>query len=1540
MPLDLDLRALTARRADLAALDERRTGLRVELDAQTAELERLRREGGRGVALNRAEKRLSKLTAARDDVHARRTALLGDVKNLADRLISGADEALAITALDARVPVAMLPVRIETRFGPDQKSLDIRVYPDQIHLDSHEPELTDAERAAGQGYWERRWPAIGDADVADAAWQTIAGAFRPGRARYLVDALTPTNLDRAGTSTAPKFPELPRRAASWTRPVEATALPERWVAVGYQSKRDGSQAEVFRRWITVRVPDRLAAGPSPAPEDAPPRAAPGATVPHVQESFLWALDPAAARDAGMLLTVKDADLQAGRRLADGLSRLVVFGVDWTLTPDQGAAALDALLSAHAGAGDLAFVEPGTPANNTGTSRTGFSTAPDEQLAEWAPPLSGTDPDAAGGRAAGRLAAALGVSAEPLAIAPGASGRYHEWSSALVDALWEATGGYYASDLLDPLGDDALIDALRRHAAAHLHAAGPLPTIRVGPQPYGVLPVVARAGYQPAPGSRAEATIARVGGTVRSLWAPLVARAPHLGRAGEQARVDELVLKLLQRTPVPWELRWREVVPPPQWSSSDWMERHRTYQAPYLYTIMNVLGVPNTQAARIQYLTATKEALRLNVPLVLKGPEGTSYLNEIGELARGGALGRRQLNLRQNSIALLEALLAFAACEELDKAATGELATRIDPAVAVESGLLRKGVRAPDLVRVEEADPARPAFAFSSARELATTVVPGTNVTLHDQVARRVRSNPLIDLIRNEGNPGHGLARFLAALEALAPAPADELEWAFRGALDLYSTRLDAWFTSLAHARLARHRRSRPNGVHLGCYGWVEALAPDRGPGAETLGHVAAPSLAHAVAAAVLRSGRQSHQDSGAFDIDLSSARAREATSLLEGVASGQSIAALVGYRIERRLHDAGLADLTVPLRLEAPLKARDEERDQPLESVAARDVVDGVTLLGLFAGDTWAAVTSRLAVTGARRTRLDGVLREVAARYDAVTDVVFAEAVHQTANGNLERAAAAAAALDRQERPVEPDVIRTPRWGAVVANRVLVSLHNPARVTGWPARGVRGAAEPRLDRWLGSVLGSAGDLTAAGTLVRPGAGEDDEIRVDLGVVNASDVGLSPLALVLTAQRPAADQPSELEARIAAILARRITDPTDADRIELHDATLLRTVTEWASRVVSGVRPLTPSDLAQAETTRGTAVGSVKLADLRGRAEAAVAAVRRAATTIGTAARTPAGLRKALNSVSELVGVDALAVVAAGDPDAAGKLGAQADRVQALLAATIKRIDEALAGGNPPDADPVERQLELIRLALGAHQPVLPICSLTAPKELAASLTDRKALLGDDATALLTWLHRAALVRPDLDPLCGLLLHAEATGVDVLGQVAVAQLPHRPGARWCELPFGEEGPPPAGTVGLVIVAPDGFDPARPAAGLFVDAWAEVIPERDHTAGLAFHYDAPGARPPQAVVLAVHPHPEPERWDLDTLLATVNETVELAHLRTLSLQEIEGFSGLLPALFLPNNYTRDVPSVPLKFLVEAAKAKGLLTGGKAAGVVGKD
>ena len=52
-------------------------------------------------------------------------------------------------------PVLLLPVRLETRFidGANGPELWVRIYPDQIAIDTHEPALTAAEQTAGEAYW-------------------------------------------------------------------------------------------------------------------------------------------------------------------------------------------------------------------------------------------------------------------------------------------------------------------------------------------------------------------------------------------------------------------------------------------------------------------------------------------------------------------------------------------------------------------------------------------------------------------------------------------------------------------------------------------------------------------------------------------------------------------------------------------------------------------------------------------------------------------------------------------------------------------------------------------------------------------------------------------------------------------------------------------------------------------------------------------------------------------------------------------------------------------------------------------------------------------------------------------------------------------------------------------------------------------------------------------------------------------------------------------------------------------------------------------
>src|SRR6185503_904977 len=61
----------------------------------------------------------------------------------------------------ATLPVALLPVQVQTRYvtRAGNPQLLVRVYPDELHLDAHEPRLTAAEVAWGKKAWQLAWPA-------------------------------------------------------------------------------------------------------------------------------------------------------------------------------------------------------------------------------------------------------------------------------------------------------------------------------------------------------------------------------------------------------------------------------------------------------------------------------------------------------------------------------------------------------------------------------------------------------------------------------------------------------------------------------------------------------------------------------------------------------------------------------------------------------------------------------------------------------------------------------------------------------------------------------------------------------------------------------------------------------------------------------------------------------------------------------------------------------------------------------------------------------------------------------------------------------------------------------------------------------------------------------------------------------------------------------------------------------------------------------------------------------------------------------------
>jgi hypothetical protein len=108
--------------------------------------------------------------------------------------------------------------------------------------------------------------------------------------------------------------------------------------------------------------------------------------------------------------------------------------------------------------------------------------------------------------------------------------------------------------------------------------------------------------------------------------------------------------------------------------------------------------------------------------------------------------------------------------------------------------------------------------------------------------------------------------------------------------------------------------------------------------------------------------------------------------------------------------------------------------------------------------------------------------------------------------------------------------------------------------------------------------------------------------------------------------------------------------------------------------------------------------------------------------------------------------------------------------------------------------------------------------------------------------------------------------------------------------------------PGGLTGITVAGD--WQPDADLAGLVVDEWVEVVPNATETTGLVFHFDAPAAAAPQAMLLAASPHPT-RPWSLETLEAILLETVDATRIRAVQPQHVGGLGHLVPALLFARN-----------------------------------
>lgn len=769
-----------------------------------------------------------------------------------------------------------------------------------------------------------------------------------------------------------------------------------------------------------------------------------------------------------------------------------------------------------------------------------------------------------------------------------------------------------------------------------------------------------------------------------------------------------------------------------------------------------------------------------------------------------------------------------------------------------------------------------------------------------------------------------------ALRKLAKLNPEQIELLMQQTLGLASWRLDAWLTSLTTKRLFDLRAKSPQtetGLQLGAFGWVEDLRRDRRGAKQahetrSQGFIQTPSLTHAKAAAVLRSGWNaygSEREASPLAVDLSSERMRFAERAFAAISRGQDPGDLLGREFERTLrHTYGAPEWIYPVR-QAVLKMSGDDPDPNLP------VVDGLELQR-----QWLANKERLQKLASEEleklggsdklefVRVTRAFSKMEERIDALADAGLSEAMFALVQGNVDRAGAQLSAIsDGIRGPSDLQILSTAPASITQTHRVVML---PSDSSGWiddthapcPLAAADPTSEAIAAQWIGPP-----DMLQFQYNLR----EADGTSRAQGEVHWSDLlqAQSPFgggALMALKGVPDSgwSQECELAMRLRCYIAAR--DPALLEGADLHvrpsdeTAAKIDQMAAWRE-VLFGARALHPRDCG-AEIDEGTA--QLDLGGLEGRAAAAEEAWKSAAKKLtallpepeeGDA--TPVGA-----ATANLVNTAIQKLLAAGwTPALPAFLNPASDRHAAYtaawsLAAKIRETRAALRElpepGDDTDAK-ARRARACLKLLLGANLAYAADFLPADPGGVARAIKAAPTRTQETRIALGGWLEKMAYVRDPLRRLNDAILLAECNqAVPHSADLAVAQWPDGSAHPWIAI-----SPPPergGSSISWLIAGPVGpVSAKKPLSGIVVDEVIDKIPSANVNTGVALHFDAPNCEAPQTMLLALPP--EGEAWSHEVLLDTLGDCFAMARMRPVDSDAMPDFNSILPAIFPDEN-----------------------------------
>ena len=743
----------------------------------------------------------------------------------------------------------------------------------------------------------------------------------------------------------------------WTRAPRTQVMPDRFVLLLFSTEA-GPPREVTGNVI----PDTLYVGPEPLDPEAGFAEQDDVLVYGSAFDWMSDFDKAVSQGMGFRVRLTDAEVRSG------FAKVFVLGVFLSASAQDSAVLLEELVDSHQfSPKGFSLVPQGTPTNNTERNGTGYSdNDPYDDLAFFTATdpaaFDPANPDPRKSQTDGRLLAdALGISYAPLQTVQHADQTDLLEAYSMGKALFPGTWGYWLRNWMSPVVSEQTARQTRSFFTRFVSGRGPLPAVRIGNQPYGVLLTSDFSRWKYPQGDEPFVLV----GTfqeqlvflknlhslllqLEQIWDGIASTLPFVGNAGSDSA--DVLMNILGLHP----------------TSVEFFQRIG-YSDEYLSNLLSFKGkgrYVNELASLVQAMPATARFFLQNLGVVRQ-------IASVGKMKSLHVLWQHYLtaldapNLVENKPPSESKQLTVNYVDFLAKAETAQKIISQDFPSTPPSALLYLMLRNSLLLQMhngayewlEERTTFDPGLTqATSATTLAGVRASQPALSKFEIMATRVEvaepthpvpSTTVADWIWNGPAPAEVEASFLrqqkTALQNLAGASTASLERCLVEHLDCCSYRLDAWQTGLFAQRLQAQRGSgqgRQTGIYLGAFGWVENLKPsakvflsrdslpttlrpaDNHPileeddvitsrrpglvGARQGGFVQAPSLSHAAAAALLRNAYLSHalpEKAEMFSVNLSSERVRRGQFVLEGMRNGQPIEALLGYQFERGLHD-------------------------------------------------------------------------------------------------------------------------------------------------------------------------------------------------------------------------------------------------------------------------------------------------------------------------------------------------------------------------------------------------------------------------------------------------------------------------------------------------------------------------------------------------------------------------------------------------------------------------------------------------------------